>query len=72
MSNYKVVLLRRWFGEQIEQPLAELDHFPDAPELLQLARDHHLGELATLHVAPAKGKGPRQEFRVRDLMRQAM
>lgn len=68
MPGYKVALRRRWFGEELEETLAELDHPPAAGELLALAGERRLGEGATLHVTPPKGKGQRREYRVRDLL----
>lgn len=68
MATFTVVLRRRWFGEELEQKLAEYDHEPAPPELLALARQHHLGAAATLYVRPTKSKGPAREYRVRELM----
>jgi len=70
MPAYKVVLRRRWFGEELEQKVAEYDHLPEKDELLQLAHAHRLGTGATLHVMPLKGKGSHLEYTVRDLTRQ--
>ena len=63
---FVVLLRRRWFGEEMEQKLAEYDHQPGADELLELAQREGLGGAATLFVRPVKGKGGR-EYRVREL-----
>ncbi|GEM_PF-3035268 len=67
MAQYKVVVRRRWFGEELEQKLAEFDHEPEKTDLLKVAEKHKLGGGATLFVMPAKGKGAPQEYRVNDL-----
>ena len=70
MPAYKVVLRRRWFGEELEQKVAEYDHLPEKDELLQLAQRHRLGAGATLHVMPLTGKGSKREYKLRDLIGQ--
>lgn len=67
MPLFKVVVRRRWFGEELEQKLAEFDYAPEKSDLLQLAERHKLGSGATLYVLPAKGRGQPQEYRVKDL-----
>lgn len=63
---YDVVLRRRWFGEEMEQKLAEYDHSPSEADLLEVARNHNLGGGATLYVR-SKGKGLGREYQVRKL-----
>ena len=70
MPAYKVVLRRRWFGEELEQKIAEYGHLPEKEDLLRLAQRHRLGAGATLFVMPLKGKGPHREYKVRDLTEQ--
>ena len=67
MAQYRVVVRRRWFGEELEQKLAEFDHEPERADLLQVAEKHRLGGGATLFVMPAKGRGAPREYRVNDL-----
>lgn len=66
MAVYTVLIRRKWFGEELEQKLAEYDHQPRPEELLALAKQHHLGGGATLHVR-AKGRNAGADYRVRDL-----
>lgn len=69
MATFTVALHRRWFGEELEQKLAEFDHNPAPAELLALAREHQLGGGATLHVKPPKGQAGGGQYRVRDLQK---
>lgn len=68
MAAYKVVLRRRWFGEELEQKLAEYDRLPETVELLDLARQFQLGENAVLYVLPQRGKGESRTYTVQDLI----
>jgi len=67
VAIYTVALKRRWFGEELEQKLAEFDHTPTPADLLALAQQHQLGSGATLYVKPPKGQGGATQHRVRDL-----
>ncbi len=68
MASFTVSLRRRWFGEELEQKLAEFDHAPTQADLLTLAQQHQLGGGATLYVKPPRGQGGATPYRIRDLV----
>lgn len=66
-EHYVVFLQRRWFGEELQEKLAEYDHAPSSAELLELIHRRQLGGGATLYVRAQGGKGPATVVRAREL-----
>jgi len=67
---FEVLLRRRWFGEELQEKLAQLEHPPSEAELLDIARHFGLGGGAILYVT-GREQGPAKAYRVRELREEA-